>query len=462
MPDPWDGSTEISEERTMGNNIGSEGRKDLHLYDPNKLTIVTDPANVLCQKIRNETPTPKWLVNSILRNGVTTPIKARRGAVVDGVYQMEVVVGRQRVKAAREANKILVKQGKDPVTVKVESVVGSDEYMLFLMQSENSERVEMSALERAETAAMAINRGTPEIKVITDSFRGSKADFDRHMALLSCAPEVVAAVEDGRVSIKAIDTFTELPREKQVAVLNHMEAEGKTGPREAKDIAATHEETLQNNGTGRPGEEPKTRTKNEGPKLRKAGEVAFRLEALQPFDLDAWAAKNNVELYGDTAVERLQSALVQSIPVQYRSEVETLLISVIRTSRIEELKWVLRDDDALVTATDHDLGGWADSKAQKAQKAQEAEQKAAQKAEEREKSKADKKAAREQEKADQAEAKRKAKEDAATAKATEKAAKSASKKGPRRTQLEIVPEVAPKVPNRKASKKTGKRGRGGK
>lgn len=436
----------------MGNNFGSEGRKDLHLYDPNKLVIVTDPANVLCQEIRNKTPTPKWLVNSILRNGVTTPIKCRRGAKVDGEYQMEIVVGRQRVKAAREANKILVKQGKDPVTVKVESVVGDDAYMLFLMQSENSERVEMSALEKAETAAMAINRGTPEQKVITDSFRGSRADFDRHMALLNCHADVIAAVEDGRVSIKAIDTFTALPREKQQAVLGHMEAEGKTGPREAKDIAATHEDTLQNNGTGRPGAEPKTRTKNEGPKLRKVEEVVARLSEMKPFGLDEWAAKNNVELYGETAVERLQSALVQSIPVQYRSEVETLLISVIRTARIEELKWALRDDDALVTATHHDLGGWEKPKSSK-------EAKAAERAAKKEAEKAEKAAAKEQAKADKAAAREAEKQAARDAKAAEKeraeaaknaGAKKTSKRGSKASPPKQVTlgEVAPKVPSR--------------
>lgn len=441
----------------MGNNFGSEGRKDLHLYDPNKLLIVTDPANVLCQEIRNKTPTPKWLVSSILRNGVTTPIKCRRGAKVDGEFQMEIVVGRQRVKAAREANKILVKQGKDPVTVKVESVVGDDAYMLFLMQSENSERVEMSALEKAETAAMAINRGTPEQKVITDSFRGSRADYDRHMALLNCHADVIAAVEDGRVSIKAIDTFTSLPRDKQQAVLNHMEAEGKTGPREAKDIAATHEDTLQNNGTGRPGAKPKTRTKNEGPKLRKVDEFVTRLAEISPFGIDAWAAKHEIEIHGETAMERLKSALVQSIPVQYRSEVESLLISEIRTARIEELKWALRDDDALVTATEHDLGGWVKPKDTKEEKtAERAAKREAEKAEKasarqavKEQAKADKITAREAEK--QAAKDAKAAEKAAAQAAKEAAAKKTSKRGgkakppPKQITLD---EVAPKVPNR--------------
>ena len=436
----------------MGNNFGSEGRKDLHLYDPNKLLIVTDPANVLCQEIRNKTPTPKWLVNSILRNGVTTPIKCRRGAKVDGEYQMEIVVGRQRVKAAREANKILVKQGKDPVTIKVESVVGDDAYMLFLMQSENSERVEMSALEKAETAAMAINRGTPEQKVITDSFRGIRADYDRHMALLNCHADVIAAVEDGRVSIKAIDTFTALSREKQQAVLTKMEADGKTGPREAKDIAATHEDTLQNNGTGRPGAEPKTRTKNEGPKSRNAGEMMARLAALE------------------------------SLPEPNEDDegADAELVWAIRSARIEELRWALRDDDALATVSKNDLGGWVNTKAEKA--AESAAKKEAEKAEKaaaKERAKADKaaerEAAKQQAKADKIAAREQAKQEAKDAKEAEKArmqaekeaaaAKRAAKKQSKASAAKqvtiaaVAPAVAPKVPARKGAQGRGK-GRG--
>lgn len=427
----------------MGNNFGSEGRKDLHLYDPNKLLIVTDPANVLCQEIRNKTPTPKWLVNSILRNGVTTPIKCRRGAKVDGEFQMEIVVGRQRVKAAREANKILVKQGKDPVTVKVESVVGDDAYMLFLMQSENSERVEMSALEKAETAAMAINRGTPEQKVITDSFRGSRADYDRHMALLNCHADVIAAVEDGRVSIKAIDTFTSLPRDKQQAVLNHMEAEGKTGPREAKDIAATHEDTLQHNGTGRPGAETKTRTKNEGPKARNAGEMAARLAALEALP----------EPHEDDEGEAAE------------------LIWAIRSARIEELRWALRDDAALDDASEEDLGGWVKPQDTKAEKA--AERAAKKEAEKAEKAAA-KQAAKEQAKADKIAAREAAKQAAKDAKEAEKArvqaekeaaaAKRAAKKQSKASaakQVTIEAAIAPKVHARQGAQGRGKgKGRG--
>lgn len=443
----------------MATIAGAESRGDLHRFDPNRLVIVTDPENVLCQEVRNRTPTPEWLVRSIMALGVTTPIQVRRGPKIDGEFTYEVVVGRQRVKAAREANKRLVKAGREPVLIKVEVVQGTDEDMLALIRSENV-RVDMSPLERAETAQLSVSRGVSVTKVINDSFRGSKADYERHMALLACHPDVVAAIEDGRLAVKVVDTFTELTRGDQEVLLERMVAEGKTGPREAKNIAATAEETLENNGTGRPGEEP--RTKNGGPprlKLRKVEEIVARLAEMSPFDLDAWAEKNDVDLEGDgdDAMEpvlddrfdidaRIGRALTKILPVQYRSEVETLLISSIRTARIEELDWVLRDDDALETASRHDLGGWEKPKDTKEEQAAErAARREAEKADkiaaklaDKEKAKADKIAVREKTKADKLAEKEKAKARAAND----------------ARQIPIEASIAPKVPGRK-----GRRGK---
>lgn len=421
-------------EVSMATIAGAEGRKDLHQFDPNRLVIVTDPGNVLCQEVRNRTPTPEWLVLSIMALGVTTPIQVRRGPKVDGEFSYEVVVGRQRVKAAREANKRLLKARRDPVFIKTEVVQGTDEDMLALIRAENV-RVDMTPLERAETAKTSIARGVAEIKVINDSFRGSKADYDRHMALLACHPGVVAAIEDGRLSIKAVDTFTELTRGDQEALLDRMVAEGKTGPREAKNIAATAEETLQNNGTGRPGEEPKTRTKSTAPKARNAQEIADRLAALEVLpDVD----------WGDG--------------VNQESEVT----AAIREARIQELRWALRDDDALATASADDRGGWISSAEAKAAKADEIAiqkedykvAKAAAREAAKVKAKADKEAAREaarqaaRDEAAAEAAKVQAKKDAA---ATKRASKASARK-----QLGLE-DALPKVPNRGG---TGRKGRG--
>lgn len=445
----------------MATIAGAESRGDLHRFDPNRLVIVTDTGNVLCQEVRNRTPTPEWLVCSIMALGVTTPIQVRRGPKIDGEFTYEVVVGRQRVKAAREANKRLVKAGREPVLIKVEVVQGTDEDMLALIRSENV-RVDMSPLERAETAQLSVSRGVSVTKVINDSFRGSKADYERHMALLACHPSVVAAIEDGRLAVKVVDTFTELTRDDQEVLLERMVSEGKTGPREAKNIAATAEETLENNGTGRPGEEPRTKKGTPKPKLRKVEEIVARLAKMSQFDLDAWAEKNDVDLEGDgdDTMEpvlddrfdidaRIGRALTKILPVQYRSEVETLLISSIRTARIEELDWVLRDDDALETASRHDLGGWEKPKDTK-------EEQAAERAARREAEKADKIAAKladkEKAKADKIAVREKTKSDKLAEKAVAQAAKEKAKARAANDARQI--HIAPKVRGRK-----GRRGK---
>lgn len=439
----------------MATIAGAESRGDLHRFDPNRLVIVTDTGNVLCQEVRNRTPTPEWLVCSIMALGVTTPIQVRRGPKIDGEFTYEVVVGRQRVKAAREANKRLVKAGREPVLIKVEVVQGTDEDMLALIRSENV-RVDMSPLERAETAQLSVSRGVSVTKVINDSFRGSKADYERHMALLACHPSVVAAIEDGRLAVKVVDTFTELTRDDQEVLLERMVSEGKTGPREARNIAATAEETLENNGTGRPGEEPRRRDSSPPkPKLRKAEEIAARLAKMEmdPLSLDEWAEKNNVDLDGDAQHAtgpdldaRLERALTQSVPVQYRSEVETLMISVIRTVRIEEMKWALRDDAALETATQNDLGGWEKPKDAKEEASERAARREAEKAEKvyaKEKAKSDKIAVREKAKAD------KIAEKAAVQSAKEKAKSRAANDA---RQIPIEAAIAPEVPAQKGRK----------
>lgn len=424
--DPWDGSPQqtaevLGQRGSMATIAGAEGRKDLHQFDPNRLVIVTDPGNVLCQEVRNRTPTPEWLVLSIMSLGVTTPIQVRRGPKVDGEFTYEVVVGRQRVKAAREANKRLIKAHKPPVFVKVEVVQGTDEDMLALMRSENV-RVDMTPLERAETAKISISRGVSEIKVINDSFRGSKAEYERHMALLACHPGVIAAIEDGRLALKAVDTFTELTRGDQEALLERMVAEGKTGPREARTIAATAEETLANNGTGRPGEGPKTRTKSTAPKARNAQEIADRLSALE-----------------------------QLPPMTDESEE---LAWAIRVARVEELKWALRDDEALATASADDLGGWVSSAEEKAAKADEAAAK-------KEADKAAKQEAREKASAEKA-AERLAAHDKRTAEA--KADKDAAREAARQAARDEAAAEATKVQAKKdaaavkrASKASAKR-----
>lgn len=441
--------------------LGVVGRKDMSTADPDDLVIVDTPGHPLYQPARNIKPLEEWMVLSIMANGVIQAIKVVRGPMVKGRWTLEVVYGRQRVRHAREANKRLRAAGLPTIMIEVIIIDRSPEQLRMMVEIENTHRTDYTPYELATTAAESLARGASEEAVCNRSFKGDKVLMRRHLDLLRCCPEVQRAVIDGDLNFKAIDSLVKLSLEEQAAEVSKLQAAGLSGPREVRArLIEDHPDMAPANPADEEGEDGEG--EEEAPKVkpvraRNAAEIAARLAEMNPFGIDAWAAKHEIEIHGETAMERLKSALIQSIPVQYRSEVESLLISEIRTARIEELKWALRDDDALVTATEHDLGGWVKPKDTKEEKtAERAAKREAEKAEKasarqavKEQAKADKITAREAEK--QAAKDAKAAEKAAAQAAKEAAAKKTSKRGgkakppPKQITLD---EVAPKVPNR--------------
>lgn len=463
--------------------LGVVGRKDMSTADPDDLVIVDTPGHPLYQPARNIKPLEEWMVLSIMANGVIQAIKVVRGPMVKGRWTLEVVYGRQRVRHAREANKRLRAAGLPTIMIEVIIIDRSPEQLRMMVEIENTHRTDYTPYELATTAAESLARGASEEAVCNRSFKGDKVLMRRHLDLLRCCPEVQRAVIDGDLNFKAIDSLVKLSLEEQAAEVSKLQAAGLSGPREVRArLIEDHPDMAPANPADEEGEDGEG--EEEAPKVkpvraRNAAEIAARLAEMNPFGIDAWAAKHEIEIHGETAMERLKSALIQSIPVQYRSEVESLLISEIRTARIEELKWALRDDDALVTATEHDLGGWAKPRDTKAERAAEsAAKKEAEKAEKaaaKERAKADKaaerEAAKQQAKADKIAARAAAKQAAKDAKEAEKArvqaekeaaaAKRAAKKQSKASakQVTIEAAIAPKVHARQGAQGRGK-GRG--
>lgn len=450
---------------------GVVSRKDISVADPDLLVIVDTPGHPLYQPARNQKPLDEAMIRSIMQDGVLSPIKVVRGPQVKGQWTLEVVYGRQRVRNAREANRRLVLEGRPPVMIEIVIIDASPEQLRRMMEVENTHRTDYTPYELATTASESLNRGISEESVCYTSFKGDKASMRRHLALLRCHPDVQRALIEGAINFKAIDSLVKLSLDEQAAEVSKLQAAGLSGPREVRarliedhpDMAPANPAATEE---GDDGEGEDEAPKAKPIRARNAAEIAARLAEINPFGIDAWAAKHEIEIHGETAMERLKSALVQSIPVQYRSEVESLLISEIRTARIEELKWALRDDDALVTATEHDIGGWVKPQDTKAEKA--AERAAKKEAEKAERSAA-KKADKEQAKADKIAAREAAKQEAKDAKEAEKAraqsekeaaaAKRAAKKQSKASaakQVTIEAAVAPKIPARKGAQGRGR------
>lgn len=238
--------------------------------DPDALNIVIDPKHPLYQRRAHNDP-PAWMIQSAIDHGIITPIKIRKGPVIDGVQTWDVVVGRMRVKSARAANKIRREQGLMGMTVACEEFRGSDEEAQALIAIENEHRVATDPMTRAETAAQAIKFGASEAKVMNDNV-WTRAQLDAHLALLNVSPKVQAAVMEGRLQLAAVPKIAKLTRDDQDVQIDKLAASGKTGPREV-DNAITADN---------PGTKVERPAKPARPKpLKPRPEVEAKLKALE-------------------------------------------------------------------------------------------------------------------------------------------------------------------------------------
>lgn len=184
--------------------LGAEGKRDAPMFDPDKLVLVTDQNSALYDE-RVNWPVDEALVANILFDpdgdgvpqGVLEPVIVRRNAETGAV---EVAAGRRRVKAAREANKRLRKQGREPIRVPALVIRARDARAMAVMISENEHRANDTPLGRALKAQRYVNLGRDESEVAT--LLGVSATTVRNMLRLLDAPAAVRnAVDSGKVSV---------------------------------------------------------------------------------------------------------------------------------------------------------------------------------------------------------------------------------------------------------------------
>jgi ParB family chromosome partitioning protein len=153
--------------------------------------------------------------------------------------QAVVLDGRQRVKAAREANRRLVEQGVDPLRVPCVLRRGDDSDMFAVMVSANEHRATESPVEKARKVQRYINLGHTEEEAAT-LWGVSRMTIRNWLATLDLAPKVQKAIEDGRISPSAALPLGKLPRDEQAARLDEMTAgDRKPTVREARERTGT-------------------------------------------------------------------------------------------------------------------------------------------------------------------------------------------------------------------------------
>jgi len=201
---------------------------------------------------RVELPVDEGLVRSIMEHGVLQTVTVRKN---DGVA--ELVIGRQRVRAAREANRRLADSGKKPIVINVVTVRGTDREMAGLMVTENELRVNTSQLEKAEML-----RGLVELYEYTDKeaaevFGVTQTAIRNWKKLWKCADEVLEAVNNGEMSASAAADLTVFEPEEQARKLEALRAEAASSAKAKKAKKASAPSGSSEPTTDEPAKRPK-------------------------------------------------------------------------------------------------------------------------------------------------------------------------------------------------------------
>lgn len=208
----------------MARTALSFGRSDMFLVPPEELTLIEDPKHALYDD-RVLLPLDEPLVQSIMRHGVKRTLICCK----DG-DRVVVLDGQQRTKAAREANRRLAAEGKEPVRCKIVLERGSDGDLYGVKLLANAMAQEETPMGRAvkiqkylslgrteAEAAVVLGLKTPQVKAL--------------LSLLDLSPKVQQAVEKGEVNLTSAAKIAKLPRESQPQALADLSANVKEGKR---------------------------------------------------------------------------------------------------------------------------------------------------------------------------------------------------------------------------------------
>ena len=165
---------------------------------PENLIIVgidTDDRGHALYDERVDMPLDEGLVLNIMAYGVLNPVIVRKNSA--GLP--EVVDGRQRVRAAREANERLTASGRTTIKIPVVLKGGEGRDMAAVMVSLNECRQQDALIVRAQKAQRMIDMGRTEEEVAVMFGVGLQTIKD-NLGLLGLEPELLSAVKSRKIS----------------------------------------------------------------------------------------------------------------------------------------------------------------------------------------------------------------------------------------------------------------------
>lgn len=167
---------------------------------------------------RNVLPLDEAMTLSVMALGVLEPIIVRR---TDAGY--EVVAGRRRTRHAREANRRLVLEDENPLTVPV-LVKGarlSSEMAFIVDTTLNEHRLNDPVSVKVRKATKMLAKGI-DVNMIAVAFRVEPAQVSVWTKAASSCPQVQEVMDAGRLSVTAAAELAQLPPEEQVIALERV------------------------------------------------------------------------------------------------------------------------------------------------------------------------------------------------------------------------------------------------
>lgn len=212
--------------------------------DPSTLIIVgldTDdgPDHALYDE-RIKLPVNEAMVRNIMLQGVIEPIIGTKNG-----EKVLVVAGRQRVRAAREANIRLEKAGSEVMTIPVMLSRGSDENLFGVMISENEIRSDDVLTTKLPKLEKLLAFGKTEQEA-ADIFGVTTQTIKNWLSLIAASPDVKKAVSKGSISATAGVTIAKLPREDQPKALEVAVSNGGGSTHVAQQFVRTRRQNAQN------------------------------------------------------------------------------------------------------------------------------------------------------------------------------------------------------------------------
>jgi ParB family chromosome partitioning protein len=183
--------------------LKAKGKTDVYYFDPKDVVLVDDRGSALYDERVDNDFKESLVLNMMYQpepdgppQGVLKVLLGRRNPETGKV---EIIDGRQRTKACREANVRLKKMGAEPIRLPVQLKRANDTRSMAMLISANEHSTEDSPINRARKAQRYIDLGRDESEVAT-LLGISKSSVKNLLSLLDAPAAVRGAVASGKIS----------------------------------------------------------------------------------------------------------------------------------------------------------------------------------------------------------------------------------------------------------------------